>query len=1389
MTNTLRELWSDTFNSLPVGVYIGIALLLSPALSLAQSMPELLDRTAESLQGLANDTTDKSLELGDFNGDGREDILVVRRGANPVLLINESSVLSNRTADYLPQPFSGANSNYAEAFDANADGLTDIVLARLGRTPLLYLNQGIGTTGDWLGFDTPSEIPAANDSLVIESGDINNDGLPDLFVIQVELATNKLLINSGNGQFTDETARLGDLADLQRGHSALLADVEGDGDTDIIYIESDLFLHIYYNDGTGNFSRDLRQTFQNTDKFAYIFGAADFNGDGIFDFRQYSNTAPMAEMSAGIIDGSRMPVYQQRQDAPMQRGDRKHGTVHMRDIDADGDVDYVLSSMLRNFGGLSNTYEGMRTEIVINTGFNSGEFVTFTGEDWGGQESMDMKILDVNGDGNMDLFIAHQNRYGVYLNGAPAQLVELLSLTGEAQQAGLAATFTASLGSGVDVLYEWDFGDGTIIRTAQRQVNHVYDQPGRYLVSLTASSNLGSDQITYTQRVHEPLLPGRAESSSGLALQEIANSDDRLWVVNPDNNSVTVINAESGVKIAEIDAGIEPHSVAVLDSDTVLISSKRSAELIAISGGSNSITSRLALQPGSMPHGIVVDRVAGLAYVVLEATGELVKVQLPDTQNTQFEVLSRLDVGPNPRHLAISANGALVYVSRFITRPVPGESSVSVSKGGGGEVLAVSSALMQRSATAMLPYNDVEDAEDMARGIPNYLTAPAIAPHGNTALVGAKLDNIYRGSMRDGNARQHNMLVRSIVSEIALGTMRENLALRVDFDNNSPPSALAYGPSGNLVFVIHEGSRLLEIMDVYRRETVFSTELGFAPKSLLLSEDGRQLFVHNYLSRDVSIFDTSQLIDGQSDNAVLLRTVRTVDNDRLGGLILLGKQLFHDSADAALTGQKYISCASCHSEMGHDGRTWDFADVGEGLRNTIDLRGRGGMAHGNIHWTANFNEIHDFENDIREVFNGSGLLTDEDYDRTSGILDEDNPKAGLNDRLDALAAFVGTLNVVPASPYRSATGQLTEAAQRGFEVFRRTNCGTCHSGQQFTDSPRGVFHNIGTVDSDTGSRLGQPLPGNGIDTPTLRGLWLTAPYLHDGSAQTLQDAVTAHRIMPGYADTGQISTAQMDDLVQYLLQIDESEVLAKSDIDNDGDLIPDELDDDDDNDGIPDSRDAFPLLSSESSDNDGDNIGDNADPDDDNDGIADTIEGEFTNTDNDNVIDRFDLDSDNDTIADVIEAGGTDANLDGRVDTANQLITEPLDSDGDGVFDFRDLYSSSALNDDSTLFDVASGSYAHLDTNSDGVVDAQDGALDNNNDGMDDRISGRPFVVDGGCVLGPMQTSTDPTLALTLLVLLISVLRRGAKKMLATITRVMQLLVCKPLRLHWRGES
>jgi MYXO-CTERM domain-containing protein len=192
-----------------------------------------------------------------------------------------------------------------------------------------------------------------------------------------------------------------------------------------------------------------------------------------------------------------------------------------------------------------------------------------------------------------------------------------------------------------------------------------------------------------------------------------------------------------------------------------------------------------------------------------------------------------------------------------------------------------------------------------------------------------------------------------------------------------------------------------------------------------------------------------------------------------------------------------------------------------------------------VHWSGNMDEIQDFERDIRESFDGAGFMSDADYDArkdASGIFDPlSTPSAGASPELDALAAYITSFEHVGRSPFRNADGSFSKDAREGRKVFERAGCVPCHSGPDFTDSPLNVLHDVGTLLPTSGNRLGAALTG--IDTPTLKGLWQTAPYLHDGRAATLYDVFAATQDHMGVVSN--LSQIELDQLVRYLLELDD----------------------------------------------------------------------------------------------------------------------------------------------------------------------------------------------------------------------------------------------------------
>jgi cytochrome c peroxidase len=154
------------------------------------------------------------------------------------------------------------------------------------------------------------------------------------------------------------------------------------------------------------------------------------------------------------------------------------------------------------------------------------------------------------------------------------------------------------------------------------------------------------------------------------------------------------------------------------------------------------------------------------------------------------------------------------------------------------------------------------------------------------------------------------------------------------------------------------------------------------------------------------------------------------------------------------------------------------------------------------------NSIQDYDTTIQIEQGGS-------YHRTEAAHASD---------LQALADFVNLAIPFPQNPNRAADGSLTAAQTHGKDLFLQY-CRTCHSGEYLTDSGTDnptldlagkiLLHDIGTCVTD-GDFPDQPAPDEVVgimhtacdfDTPSLRSIFATAPYFHDGSAATLRDVV------------------------------------------------------------------------------------------------------------------------------------------------------------------------------------------------------------------------------------------------------------------------------------------
>jgi cytochrome c peroxidase len=241
--------------------------------------------------------------------------------------------------------------------------------------------------------------------------------------------------------------------------------------------------------------------------------------------------------------------------------------------------------------------------------------------------------------------------------------------------------------------------------------------------------------------------------------------------------------------------------------------------------------------------------------------------------------------------------------------------------------------------------------------------------------------------------------------------------------------------------------------------------------------------------------------------------------------IALGSALFHD---VRLSGNETISCASCHESakaFSDTNRVSVGANGNAGRRNAMPLL--------NLAWKDSFfwdgrakslrkqvvmpiKDHLEMDASIEEV--AAGLSEDKAYLRLFDLA-FGSPKVSQERIAVAIEQFILSLTSYDSKFDRARLGQdtLTEKEQLGFELFmtefdprrglRGADCFHCHSGPFFSTHQ---FQNNGLPSpGDTGLMgvTGSEADRGKFVTPSLRNVALTAPYMHDGRFETLEEVV------------------------------------------------------------------------------------------------------------------------------------------------------------------------------------------------------------------------------------------------------------------------------------------
>ncbi len=228
------------------------------------------------------DRDSEDIVTADFDGDGDLDVLFVSEDdeENEFYLNNGDGTFSDERRIIATR---GITNGVASA-DVNNDGRTDIVFGN-GRQNRLLINDGAGGFRD----ETDLRMPIISDvTQDLEFGDVDEDGDLDLLVANED--HNRLLINDGTGVFSDESKnRLNYRDQPEETREGDFGDVDGDGDLDIVFANvnfrrvGDPQDRLLINDGNGRYSDETTTRLPASDDYTMDADFVDIDSDGDLD--------------------------------------------------------------------------------------------------------------------------------------------------------------------------------------------------------------------------------------------------------------------------------------------------------------------------------------------------------------------------------------------------------------------------------------------------------------------------------------------------------------------------------------------------------------------------------------------------------------------------------------------------------------------------------------------------------------------------------------------------------------------------------------------------------------------------------------------------------------------------------------------------------------------------------------------------------------------------------------------------------------------------------------------------------------------------------------------------------------------------------------------------
>ena len=579
-------------------------------------------------------------------------------------------------------------------------------------------------------------------------------------------------------------------------------------------------------------------------------------------------------------------------------------------------------------------------------------------------------------------------------------------------------------------------------------------------------------------------------------IEMAASPDGRfLYIVCQDSDEVRVVEVASGAVTASIKVGHVPRGIAQsADGRRLYITNAWSDTVSVIDTGSRQVIK--SLPTGFEPSGVAVDRVNAFLYVANRLSGDVSVIDLATGQENK-----RLLAGRGASYLTISPDGKLIYCTHIY--PNPGAYRTQpVSE------ITVIDTQNQRVVERKQLHNvagefHLATSQDGKLSVMTHLRPKNLLPLAHVEHGWAFGDSLTFFGSDVGEPVQ-----------VPIDELDRYYAL---------PWGVAITPDKSKVFLTTAGSANVTAINVphllktiqARRKTVANDlsaaaeyvttriPVGHNPRGVLLSPDGRRLYVANRLDDTISVIDVAS---EKVTSTINLGGPKNIDALRRG------ERLFF-TAGFAFQGQ--FGCSNCHIDATIDGLQWDLEPDGFG-KDIVDNRSLENLAG---------TEPFKWNGGNPDMPTECGPRTEKFFFRSQSFTEQ---------QLTDLVTFVYSLPYRP-NRYRSANGDLTPAQDRGKAIFERTRtkkgipiaeanqCTYCHGGPKYTNQKQ----------IDVGS--GKPTDRSPvIDVPQLPNVAYSAPYLHDGSARSLEEIWTVYNPKDTHGVTNDLTKDELNDLIEYL---------------------------------------------------------------------------------------------------------------------------------------------------------------------------------------------------------------------------------------------------------------